>query len=456
MVDYLDLGEEDIYADKSTGFKIASAMKNFMIRESDAYYKVQELERQNKVIDGYEAGKGYIIKERNELMMGGFYWQGLFFETEKPKMVDQDLQNKLLVYFAPFPTRWDVKAVARMWSLKEDRWPSLIRRVANNTFVLKIADSNLMSGSFFQNTENFPDYEDKIQELIKVVAEENNVTPDHILLYGDSRGGTGALIHSLIGHYHSVIVDPILNRLVFSDGEDDDSLTDAFLPDDFVPRIESLLEEAKMPRDMITIISSHALTGNYNYLRRLDADKFRLFNLDFKIFADYNQDRQHGVFVTSGAFPLALRYMNEFLFSMDLEEVHGHVADYSQDWDVELPASNRSFNIAYEDNGLILERCGYDEDSLCSFILKEPLQAEKNYQVKIYTLESGEWGHLILHHQGGEEQVIMHPTNTAETLAGSVVTYEFETTDAWSALALDKSYPTGWQTQITNIQVEEV
>ena len=60
--------------------------------------------------------------------------------------------------------------------------------IAKNTVVLRIADSNLINGSYYLNTPNFRDYEQNIQELIAKTAEEEGILRENILCAGSSAG----------------------------------------------------------------------------------------------------------------------------------------------------------------------------------------------------------------------------------------------------------------------------
>ena len=100
------------------------------------------------------------------------------------------------------------------------RWDSLAASIAKNTYILRIADTNLISGSYYQNTSNFPNYEEIIQKLIKKIASENNISPRNIITYGNSRGATGALYHGLLGNYKVVAADPVIDRKAWVERKD--------------------------------------------------------------------------------------------------------------------------------------------------------------------------------------------------------------------------------------------
>lgn len=94
------------------------------------------------------------------------------------------------------------------------------RSLVKNVYILRLADLNLSHGSYFVNTDNFPEYENCIQELINNVRSDLDIASDDVVLYGGSKGGTGALIHGALGDYKVVAGDPIINASKYNQNKD--------------------------------------------------------------------------------------------------------------------------------------------------------------------------------------------------------------------------------------------
>lgn len=445
------------YKDYNDSYKQVFGMQNFMFPGTEDYERALKLARQGKTIDGYENGYGYIVRPISELVIDAENYQGIYYTIDKPQMVDQDLQNKLVVWFSPFPDRYDSPAEFRIFSKAEKRWPTLKSRLAHNTFILRLADSNLISGSFFQNTENFPDYEEKIQELIKKIANDYEIPQQNVILYGDSRGGTGAFIHALLGSYPAVLLDPIISRviLVQEDGGDP-TLCGDLIPMNFVERINQLLEKVTVDQaDRIKVISSDGVLGTWPYLKQLDVMKFLLLKLDYQIFVNYNHDRISGVFAT-GNFPLALQLMNEFLYEKDLQRDTVQIENWSQKWQLGLPSTCRDYIYHFLDDGLEVERTDYDSDESLNFVFETPLIKDHNYEVTI-TLEAGENKlnlAVLKSIDKGGEQLIRDP-QVEESKGKQIYHYSFFALDSWEYFAIDSRYPKGWKVKVLDIKLSE-
>nr|WP_241093445.1 XcbB/CpsF family capsular polysaccharide biosynthesis protein [Xanthomonas sp.] len=80
-----------------------------------------------------------------------------------------------------------------------------------DTAVLRIADLGGVVGAFYTNTNAQPDNEERVAALIAKVALDLAIAPQHIVLYGASKGASGALLHSLRSGMKLVCVEPILS-----------------------------------------------------------------------------------------------------------------------------------------------------------------------------------------------------------------------------------------------------
>lgn len=83
--------------------------------------------------------------------------------------------------------------------------------VPRNTIILRIIDFNLNVGSFFMNTQNYSTFENDVITLILQTIKRFNISMDHIVLYGSSKGGFAAQYYGLKNHWKFVANDPLID-----------------------------------------------------------------------------------------------------------------------------------------------------------------------------------------------------------------------------------------------------
>lgn len=428
---------------------------NFAMPNTAAYPVIQDLMKRRKVIDGYdEERQAYLAKDYDELDMDADFHEGVYYHLEKTKQVRPDLQNKLVVIFAPFVAKFAVQAKHRMFD-RAYMWKKLQSRIAPNTSILRIGDSNLMSGSWYQNTEVFPDYEDKIQGLIKQVAERENIPHDHIVLYGESRGAAGALLHGLLGGYKVVAYEPTLDIRTVKDRLTNYDLTfmDEILPSSMVPKIAGLLESSEIPVSFIKILTSDSLVATFPITQLLDPQKVEMLNLDFKQYWPEEPLSAHSQFIRNN-YPLVLRYLNEFLYDCDLTRVTQQSVVKFDDWSTLIPNTSRTFSFKVLVEGLEVERSYERLDDNLNFPLAEDQKLEVNQAYQLVFTEAGDESRLRkICLTMGEEVAsgqIISPTTQIE----GVTTYEFVAKESWSCIAIPAPpYPIGWKTALVKIQL---
>lgn len=130
-----------------------------------------------------------------------------FYKIEKPIL--RTKENRLLVIFssiADFPMN---ASISRRMFFKN--FETISKYIPKNTYILRIADIGAVLGSFYLNSNFDPLFEDKVQALISKIAAEFTVPDENIVLYGVSKGGTGALYHGILSKYKTVAVDPIMS-----------------------------------------------------------------------------------------------------------------------------------------------------------------------------------------------------------------------------------------------------
>lgn len=119
-----------------------------------------------------------------------------------------DAAQNLLVVFSSIGSDIYNPGLSRYFT---QNYQSVQKFIPANTVVLRIADIGGVQGSFYLNTTYDPNNAAKIQRLIGDVCREQGISRDRVVLYGASKGGTGALYHGLLGDFRAVAVDPIVN-----------------------------------------------------------------------------------------------------------------------------------------------------------------------------------------------------------------------------------------------------
>ena len=157
-------------------------------------------------LDDYDNFSSFFDKNRNV-----HHYNGVYYSLETPVCcsIKSNTKPRLFVLFssiADFPLNADV--ARRTFFLN---WPKVANFLPSNTYILRIADLGGIVSSFYSNNNYCTDFEDRIQNLLKYIISKIGVDKTSVLLYGVSKGGTGALLHSLIGKYSCLAVDPIVS-----------------------------------------------------------------------------------------------------------------------------------------------------------------------------------------------------------------------------------------------------
>ncbi len=185
--------------------------------------------------------------------------------------------NKMLVIFSHFSGDFGPHVSKR---LNFNIWNDVQKSLVKDTIVLRIMDYNLSHGSGYINTPNFPDFERQVQDLILFEMEEQNVSKKNVVLWGSSKGATGATYHALLGDYKLVAIDPILDEAMYIQEKEDVHFIDGLRTVDLVPAINTLINNSDYEFKKIVISNSH-YSSNYDTLQRLSkSDKISLLDID--------------------------------------------------------------------------------------------------------------------------------------------------------------------------------
>lgn len=179
-------------------------------RSEDVRQKYREILSHDFILGDHRDGVSYFGKRtewtwnRSDILQD----EGVFYSLELQDQKYRGMANpKLIVIFSHFGPD-SVNAGERTF---QPYFPAIRTHIPPNTIILRIVDFNLSHGSFYLNTRNYLDFEERIQRLIRKIIRECGAKEEEVVLLGSSKGATGALIHGLMGNYRVLSVDPIVD-----------------------------------------------------------------------------------------------------------------------------------------------------------------------------------------------------------------------------------------------------
>lgn len=325
-----------------------------LINNSISYELLKTFVDNGLTIDGYdEMNKGFILKRINEIDSKDWilFDNSVYYKLEVPEKITKS-NKKLIVKFSGHGASHDIKAIER-YTGGVYQFNSLSKILEmDNVYVLRIADSTGNSGSFFQSTPINQKFEDEIQNLIKNISEENEINHQDIVLYGDSRGGTGAFLHGLIGNYKTLAIDPVVSNHFSSK---DNYLTFNWM-DGIIDKLNINISKSRdeVLRN-ITIITSDQSLGVYPFYQKLNLSSVRFLNVSENISENISFS-YHAKYI-SKQLPLTLYFLKEKLNRKIEIGISGKTID---DWDVYPPhyVPKYYFNVHWslENSSLLVSR----------------------------------------------------------------------------------------------------
>jgi hypothetical protein len=130
---------------------------------------------------------------------------GLVYDVELP---ESGRVERLVVVFSPMANDAFETSIQRFLVRT---YPSLIRHLVPSTAVIRLADVGGVKGGFYIDTSYLPSNFAAVQRFIQDQCLQWEVPRENVVLYGPSKGGSGASIHGLAGDWSFVAVDPILS-----------------------------------------------------------------------------------------------------------------------------------------------------------------------------------------------------------------------------------------------------
>ncbi|MCL2677135.1 MAG: XcbB/CpsF family capsular polysaccharide biosynthesis protein [Streptococcaceae bacterium] len=242
--------------------------------DSDDYQSLKELALKGKTIDG-QIGSEYFVIPKDELYFYGMKKFGnIFYEVETPRNKNEQLSKKLIVYMPVFNHPNHINAKTRLQG--QGRFETIGIYAPANTYVLRLTENNLISGSYMMNTENDQEYEQRVQNLVKSVIAEYDIPEKNVVFIGNSRGGSASLLHALLGGYSAVAVDPIIKRDPWLVDGHDEQLQFDMIPRNFTERFNQLLSESLIPKENLKVFTNEHIDITYPYIMNLNQDKIEV------------------------------------------------------------------------------------------------------------------------------------------------------------------------------------
>lgn len=196
-----------------------------------------------------------------------FYLEQLANNLESGQFVENQIHwteeqfgnpRKMLVIFSSLPPMTKYYSANMLERCFNPNNPRISEHIPNDVVVVRIADINGIYGSYYTNTTNFPDYEQRIGEVLQSIQKKYHLDNTDITLYGGSKGGYGALIHGLSHGYRVLALDPITTMKVYNHSCDLHYMQDIEVIDRFT-HLQQLVTSTNS--DYVYILVSS--TGNY-------------------------------------------------------------------------------------------------------------------------------------------------------------------------------------------------
>lgn len=131
-------------------------------------------------------------------------------------------------------------------------------------------------------------FEQRVHDLIIHIANEYHIEKDNIILYGANKGGTGAVLHSILGGYHAIAVDPVVSDSFFIEKRNDQHFVTESFPVNKEKKFKKLLEECN-DLNHIHIVTSYA-SEQFKYIK-----DFVLMHNDIHMYIFNNENiKKHG------------------------------------------------------------------------------------------------------------------------------------------------------------------
>lgn len=305
---------------------------NKLSRNKKAYNKVTKLLKNDYILHGSSGSSFRFIKRK---LLNGVYpkFKDVHYRIIPPKDKKIYGPNRLLVRMLSYTNQNALSTFDR--NFQED-FQSLKSSIIKNTYILEIGDINLISGSFYSNTDNFPDYQQQIGELIKFIANKYNISSNRIVMYGASRGATGALFNGALNNYKIVATDPVIDGQAWFN-MNDRHFTAGVRKVNLLDDISSALEKYMLPKDDAFIIGDSKVGVTFLPNMQLPSNKVTKVDVNMDVF-------EHAS-LNSKSVPTQLSLINYLLIKEDLN-IRNNLSDLPEGVVVEVKhLADKSVNL---------------------------------------------------------------------------------------------------------------
>ncbi|MCG7338501.1 XcbB/CpsF family capsular polysaccharide biosynthesis protein [Staphylococcus sp. ACRSN] len=233
----------------------------------------------------------------------------IFYTLDYPrdKKLNRFESVKLLVLFTCMPNaeNYDSSLIPKRMFPKF--FDGIERSLVKNVYTMRIMDLNASHGSHYINTINNMSYESDIVSAIRKVQNELNIPDNHTVLYGASKGGTGALYYSAKMNLKSLAVDPIISAEEYN--LKDEHFLKHIRKEDLTNEINHNLN-INSTREKY-IISSENVEFNYSKANAISGENLQLINKKDEYITSHPE-------VSKNTVPEQLMILNKLLSSESL------------------------------------------------------------------------------------------------------------------------------------------
>lgn len=188
--------------------------------------------------------------------------------------------RNLLVVFSSMNGPIYMSSLMRLFT---QNFSSLAKYISPDTAILRIADLGGVVGSYYMNSHYLSNNEDNIQKLISSI--KDRLSPQKVVLYGASKGGTAALLYSLYCNYDAVIVDPILSDDHYLNKYNDLHFTKNIFPITKEEKFAQILKNHSWQDDVSRILISSVNSPQFSYVNDILLDEYGEY---FSVFNNLN------------------------------------------------------------------------------------------------------------------------------------------------------------------------
>lgn len=167
-------------------------------------------------------------------------WNDTFYTLEEPVEREQ-FGSRLLVIFSSIADLAFNASIDRRMFFKN--FPKVAKYIPKNTYILRIADIGGVLGSFYLNSNADMDFENKVEALIRKIKLDYSIADEHTVLYGTSKGATGALYHGIKMGLNTLAVDPILSDVHYLENFNDLHFVEGVFPEYKQDKFSRLFED---------------------------------------------------------------------------------------------------------------------------------------------------------------------------------------------------------------------